>query len=623
MSLLETRLLPGRVARHTSHVYGGVDGVSGGGVPGGDPQLWTAEDVQQFFAQAEQGRLRPFAKAFSMVDGALLCSLSSENLRELLPGAQGLVVEAALHTLKQTHRRRGASASSVTQVDVVEHTFSEDKTFPSMLIMPSTIAVVVGCIFLLGAVLLATVFSDNVASMLMCNSGVHEAVPRDPPALLLSSPSSPPHSLSSASVSCPTQVLKYASIPVVSCLFTYCHIWLALWMTFFPIRYVGCCQLPHDDKTVLARVFGNMGLGWQGIIPFKAAKMARKATQLMTSKLLNVKQVFARIDPARVAEEIEPALHNLLGPIVDAVGRERAPTAWDVMPYSIKEQIVTRAEADCPEVIARMMAEIKDNIDEVFDLEEMVVSTFVRDKSLLIEMFIKCGRAEIAVIRDFGGWMGFAFGIMQMIVFHFMPGRWMLPVFGGVVGSLTNWVALLMIFKPTWPVRIPCCCCGTFTLQGLFLKRQRQVAEGYARMTTRDVISTRAMLKELLRGPSSDRLFEIAHKHVIQAIDVQAGRMGRGAAQMLLGSDEYEDIKSAVGDKVVGSIEEMLGHAEGYFDKALDLERTLHVKMSALPPDEFEALLRPVFSEDEWKLIVLGGFLGVVIGVAQVYILGS
>ena len=35
----------------------------------------------------------------------------------------------------------------------------------------------------------------------------------------------------------------------------------------------------------------------------------------------------------------------------------------------------------------------------------------------------------------------------------------------------------------------------------------------------------------------------------------------RGAAQMLLGSDEYEDIKSAVGDKVVGSIEEMLGHA--------------------------------------------------------------
>ena len=89
----------------------------------------------------------------------------------------------------------------------------------------------------------------------------------------------------------------------------------------------------------------------------------------MTAKLLNV-HVF-RIDPARVARRLNQ-LHNLLGPIVDAVGRERAPAAWDVMPYSMKEQIVTRAEADCPEVIAAIMAEIKDNIEEVFDLEEMV-----------------------------------------------------------------------------------------------------------------------------------------------------------------------------------------------------------------------------------------------------------
>ena len=38
----------------------------------------------------------------------------------------------------------------------------------------------------------------------------------------------------------------------------------------------------------------------QGIIPFKAEKMARKATVLMTTQLLSVKDVFARIDPAIV-----------------------------------------------------------------------------------------------------------------------------------------------------------------------------------------------------------------------------------------------------------------------------------------------------------------------------------
>ena len=223
----------------------------------------------------------------------------------------------------------------------------------------------------------------------------------------------------------------------------------------------------------------------------------------------------------------------------------------------------------------------------------------------------------IAVIRDFGGWMGFVFGVIQMIVYRFMPNApWMLPVFGGIVGAGTNWVALLMIFKPTWPVKCFCC-----TLQGLFLKRQREVAAAYARMTTRDVLSTKSMMKELLRGKSSDRLLEIVHRHVMQSIDTQAGQ-AKPFAQLILGTEEYEKIKRAVSDRTVEAMDTMLGHAEGYFEEALDLERTLHVKMSALTPDAFESLLRPVFSEDEWKLIALGGILGVCIGFVQMQILG-
>jgi uncharacterized membrane protein YheB (UPF0754 family) len=116
-------------------------------------------------------------------------------------------------------------------------------------------------------------------------------------------------------------------------------------------------------------------------------------------------------------------------------------------------------------------------------------------------------------------------------------------------------------------------------------------------------------------------LLEIVHRHVMQSIDAQAGR-GRGAVQLILGTEEYENIKKAVSDRTVAAMDTMLGHAEGYFEEALDLERTLHVKMSALPPDAFESLLRPVFSEDEWKLIALGGILGVCIGCVQMQILG-
>ena len=58
--------------------------------------------------------------------------------------------------------------------------------------------------------------------------------------------------------------LRYASIPLISCLFTYFHIWLALWMMFYPMRFVGVLRIPGT----------NVGLpGWQGIVPSKAMKM--------------------------------------------------------------------------------------------------------------------------------------------------------------------------------------------------------------------------------------------------------------------------------------------------------------------------------------------------------------
>jgi len=44
-------------------------------------------------------------------------------------------------------------------------------------------------------------------------------------------------------------ILPYA----LQVVFTYAHIWLALWMMFYPIDYLGKWRLPPV----------NFGLGWQ------------------------------------------------------------------------------------------------------------------------------------------------------------------------------------------------------------------------------------------------------------------------------------------------------------------------------------------------------------------------
>ena len=60
---------------------------------------------------------------------------------------------------------------------------------------------------------------------------------------------------------------------------------------------------------------------------------------------------------------------------------------------------------------------------------------------------------------------------------------------------------------------------------------------------------------------------------------------------------------------------------EAYVGEALDLEATFRERLIALPPEDFESLLHSVFKADEWKLVALGGVLGVLIGVAQAYLL--
>ena len=54
-----------------------------------------------------------------------------------------------------------------------------------------------------------------------------------------------------------------------------------------------------------------------------------------------------------------------------------------------------------------------------------------------------------------------------------------------------------------------------------------------------------------------------------------------------------------------------------YASEALSVADTLEEKMQGLSAVEFEGFLHPVFEADEWKLILVGGFLGAVAGALQ------
>ncbi len=394
--------------------------------------------------------------------------------------------------------------------------------------------------------------------------------------------------------------ILYLSMPVVAALIGYVTKLVAIRMMFQPLEFVGKPPL----------------LGWQGIVPRRAATMASIACDLMMERLLKPEDVFDRLDPQRVAAEIRDPLIDVVEDITREVASEYQPGLWETLPEGIKRRVIQRIQKEAPHMVEQIMEDIKSNIHRVFDLKHMVVNALVRDKELLNRVFLEAGHVEFKFIARSGIYFGFAIGCVQAVVWALTHNVWVIPLFGLFTGWFTDWLALKMIFNPKQPVRY----FGIFEWQGLFLRRRKQVAARYGELVAQEIVTPQAIIEEILKGPLSDRLFALVQRQVQRTLDEQAG-LAKPLVVFAVGTSRYQQMKKVVAEKVMAALPEALGHVEAYAQEAMDLKNLLVTKMQELTEEEFEGLLRPAFQQDEWILIAVGALLGFLVGEVQVHVM--
>lgn len=392
----------------------------------------------------------------------------------------------------------------------------------------------------------------------------------------------------------------FLSIPVISALVGYGTNWVCIKMMCYPIEFWGI-KPPY--------------LGWQGVVPRRAPHIAGIQVDLMTQKLINVEDIFARIDSNKIAEHLEPVMLNMIQKITDEVMAIHSPKLWESLPIKVKDRIYRKAKDDAPEIIAKMMDDIKNNITNIFDLKAMVMDAFIRDRAMLVRLFQEIGYKEFAFVQNSGLWFGFLFGCVQMGVWFFYQESWILPLCGVLVGTITNWLAINMIFSPKNPVKI-----GPFTIQGLFIKRQDEVATDFGILIAGEIINSENIINAILKGPSSDRLFDLIQKNVKRTMDEYVG-FTKPFITFSIGTKRYIEIKNHAVDRIMDYIPEAMKHIHTYTEEAMDINATLREKMSGLTPEQFEGMLRPAFEADEWQLVALGAVIGGLVGWAQLVFL--
>lgn len=413
-------------------------------------------------------------------------------------------------------------------------------------------------------------------------------------------------------------------IPVVAAFVGWFTNWLAVKMIFYPIGFFG---VPLA-QAVEGRVYGYPVLnplgafGWQGIVPAKAAQMAMTMVEMVTTKLIDVQETFLRLDPAKMASLLAPEVPEM----ARDVARDFAPRwAADLGARAVPAQcgpLIAGLEDGITRYLAGFVELVQRETHRLVDLKELVVKEMCEDKRVLVELFQKCGREELAFLTNSGLFFGFLLGCVQAAAWLFYDNPWTLTFGGALVGLATNWIALKCIFEPVDPVYL----FGNekLKIQGLFLQRQTEVSGEFSDHLASKVLTSEKVWDNMLhggKGAEFERALEAYTEAFLTSEAAAYGRgvvFGNGSDPLVSGGSEVDPalLRSVVAN-VKARLAEHVHVLHEYSDDALGLKELMRERMALMTPSEFERVLHPIFEQDELTLIVSGAVLGALAGFAQ------
>src|SRR5690606_5095705 len=114
----------------------------------------------------------------------------------------------------------------------------------------------------------------------------------------------------------------------------------------------------------------------------------------------------------------------------------------------------SRVADQLPEVVHDLTEQLGEHVDQLLDIKLMGIRRIEEQPELANRIFLEVGRRELRFIVNFGFWFGLAMGVPVVAIVNYFPIWWVLPFCGVIIGYVTNWFALWMIFEPEEPRRI-------------------------------------------------------------------------------------------------------------------------------------------------------------------------
>ena len=185
-----------------------------------------------------------------------------------------------------------------------------------------------------------------------------------------------------------------------------------------------------------------------------------------------------------------------------------------------------------------------------------------------------------------------------------------MTVVGGIIGWVTNVLAIKMLFRPIYPIKIPL---TNFKIQGLIPRRRNEIAKSIGEAVENELIRVNDIIEQLVTVENKTEVLDSIRIRVLKTLDLKIPSL----------------IPSSIKQKLLQYVGEQIDlEAGGILDKTIDdltnkaIEKVKVGQMVADKIDEFELgkieeMILQLSSRELKHIEILGGVLGVIIGFFQ------
>ena len=194
---------------------------------------------------------------------------------------------------------------------------------------------------------------------------------------------------------------------------------------------------------------------------------------------------------------------------------------------------------------------------------------------------------------------------------------WLLPILAALIGWITNYLAVKMLFHPRKVISI-----GSIQFQGVFPKRQKQLAVKLGTLVAEELLSMNQITDKIRENVTCEASMNAIGKRIEKTIReklVHAFPM----LSMFLSDEMVEKVTNLFRSELKDFLAESVVELSHKLEKELDIKDIVCEKVEGFSSDRVEKLLVNLMKKEFKFIELVGAVLGFLIGCVQLLLSAS